>query len=325
MPYDKSVVVPLPPEETFALITQPARLRRWNTIAARIDLRAGGDFRWNIVPGAYAAGTVQELEPGRRIVFGWGFDGAANPSELSTVTITLEPTVDGTIVRLVHDGLPEDQQAGHAEGWNHYLDRLVLAASTGDAGPDNWLTAIDTIGPLDEQKSAEATLAVVEGVLRNIGPGDLGKSTPCAKFTVADVAEHLSGSIRNIGQAAGAEFPAADSGVLEVDIADLSQPALEAWAHRGTDGVIDMGMEMPATFLLGILSVEYLVHAWDFAQATGQKIDIDDELAAYVLGLSKRVVSDAMRVPHMFGPALDAGPDAGPLEQLIAFTGRSAA
>ena len=42
MPFEKSVLVPLNADETFALITQPDRLRRWQVITARVDLRAGG-------------------------------------------------------------------------------------------------------------------------------------------------------------------------------------------------------------------------------------------------------------------------------------------
>jgi uncharacterized protein (TIGR03086 family) len=322
MPYDSSVVVPLSADDTFALITQPERLRRWNCIAARIDVRAGGDYRWNIIPGSYATGTIKEIEPGRRLVFGWGFEGGVNPSDMSTVTITLEPTTDGTLVRLVHDGLPADQEAGHAEGWDHYLGRLVAAGADGDAGPDNWRA---DLANLNEQTAAEATLAIVERVLRQIGPDDLASSTPCEKFTVTDVADHLAGSIANIGSIAGAQLSAEITGNLEVAIADLAQPALEAWAKRGTDGTIDIGAgDMPAAYALGILAVEFLVHAWDFSTATGQKLSVDDELATYVLELSKRVVTDQMRVPEMFGPELDAGPDADGMAKLIAFTGRAA-
>ncbi len=39
MTFDKSVVVPLDPDATFALITQPDRLRRWMAVAARVELR----------------------------------------------------------------------------------------------------------------------------------------------------------------------------------------------------------------------------------------------------------------------------------------------
>jgi uncharacterized protein (TIGR03086 family) len=325
MPYDSSVVVPLSADETFALITQPERLRRWNCIAARIDVRAGGEYRWNIIPGSYATGTVKEIEPGKRLVFGWGFEGADNPSDMSTVTITLEPVADGTRVRLIHEGLPADQEAGHAQGWDHYLGRLVVAGTDGDAGPDNWLADLSNLGELTEQKAAEATLAIVERVLRPITPGDLANSTPCEGFTVTDVADHLAGSIANIGGIAGAQLSAEITGNLEVAIADLAQPTLEAWAKRGTDGTVgDGAAEMPAANVLGILAVEFLVHAWDFAMATGQKLTVDDELATYVLSLSERVVTDEMRIPEMFGPALDAGPDADGLAKLIAFTGRAA-
>jgi uncharacterized protein (TIGR03086 family) len=319
MPYDKSVVVPLSADDTFALITQPDRLRRWHAVAARIDLRAGGDYRWTVVPGRYAAGTVTEVEPGRRLVLAWGWEGSTEvPPGASTVTITVEPTQDGTIVRLVHDGLSEEQEKGHAERWNHYLDRLVVAGTDGDAGADPWHKRDE----LDEQTSAEATLAILQRVLRGIGPDDLGNSTPCTEFTVADVANHLAGSIASIGGAAGASLTPGSTGVLEVDIADLAQPALEAWSRRGTDGTVDIGLELPAAYALGIFSVECLVHAWDFAEATGQKLDVDDDLTSYVLGLSKRVVTDNLRVPGMFGPEITVGPDAGALDRLIAFTGR---
>jgi hypothetical protein len=49
MAFQKSVLVPLNADDTFALITEPDRLRRWQVITARVDLRAGGDYRWTII------------------------------------------------------------------------------------------------------------------------------------------------------------------------------------------------------------------------------------------------------------------------------------
>jgi uncharacterized protein (TIGR03086 family) len=324
MPYEKSVVVPLPAEETFALITQPERLRRWNNIAARIDLRAGGEYRWNVVPGNYAAGTVTEIEPGKRVVLGWGWEGStALPPDASTVTITLEPTDDGTIVRLVHDGLDAEQASGHAKGWDHYLTRLVAAGADGDAGLDDWH---QSQAELNEQRAAEAALAVIENVLYRTSRDDLTNATPCTEFTVAQLADHLRGSIVLIAAAAGVELTPVSTGRLEVDIADLSQPALEAWAARGLDGMVSLGGgELPAAYALGILAVEFLVHACDFAAATGQKLTVDEDLATYILSLSQRVVSKEMRRPGMFDEAIEVGPDAGALERLLAWTGRAAA
>ena len=74
---EKTVLLPVSTDEAFALITEPDRLRRWKTLSARVDLRAGGQYRWTVVPGHVAVGTFREVDPGRRIVFGWGWEGSA--------------------------------------------------------------------------------------------------------------------------------------------------------------------------------------------------------------------------------------------------------
>jgi uncharacterized protein YndB with AHSA1/START domain len=74
-------------------------------------------------------------------VFTWGWeDPGSVPPGSSTVEVTLEPDGGNTIVRLRHFGLPGGAEDPHAQGWEHYLGRLVVAAGGGDAGPDPWLT-----------------------------------------------------------------------------------------------------------------------------------------------------------------------------------------
>src|SRR5690349_15228655 len=124
MSYTKSVTLPVSPDEAFALITQPERLRRWMTVSAVVDLRAGGDYHWTVTPGHHVSGTVHEVEPGRRVVLGWGWeDDDSLPADSSTVTVTVEPAAGGSLVTLEHTGLPEEMLAGHAEGWDHFLER----------------------------------------------------------------------------------------------------------------------------------------------------------------------------------------------------------
>ena len=136
MPFEKSVFVPLNADETFALITQPDRLRRWQVVTARVDLRAGGDYRWTIIPGHAVAGTFTEVDPGRRVVFTWGWEGSPDLAPgTSTVVVTLEPAEGGTMVHLTHEGLSAEQEASHAAGWTHYLGRLVTAATAGTPDP----------------------------------------------------------------------------------------------------------------------------------------------------------------------------------------------
>ncbi len=322
MAFEKSVLVPLSADDTFALITEPDRLRRWQVITARVDLRAGGDYRWTIVPGHSAAGTYTEVEPGRRVVFSWGWEGSADlPPGASTVIITLEPATGGTLVRLVHDGLTADQEASHAGGWNHYLGRLVTAATVGDAGSDEWAAAPPDLNPL---AAAEATLAVCQLALRGVAEADYHRATVCTEFDVTQLTDHLIGSVTFLGAAAGAEAGPAGGTILEARVAAAAQATLEAWHVRGLDGEVKVGPhEMPAGAALGILSIEFLVHAWDFAQVTGQRVVVSDEVTQHVLGVARQIISPEVRAGGSFADPIEAGPDAGILGRLVAFTGRA--
>jgi len=325
MAYEKSVLVPLGADETFALITQPDRLRRWHTITARVDLRAGGAYRWTIIPGHTACGTFTEVEPGKRVVFTWGWEDSADlPPGASTVIVTLEPAEGGTLVRLVHEGLTDEQAASHAEGWSHYLGRLVTAATQGDAGPDEWAAVPQ---PLDAISSAEATLAICQLVLRGIAESAYSDpSVICPKFTITELADHLIGSVQFFGYEAGAQFPCAPAAILEAQVAAVAQPTLEAWHARGLDGVISLGPHaMPAATALGILSIEFLVHAWDFARATGQQVVVSDALAEHVLQVAHKIITpEARGGGSSFADEVPVDPDAQVMDRLIAFTGRAA-
>ncbi len=72
-----------------------------------------------------------------------------------------------------------------------------------------------------------------------------------------------------------------------------------------------------------ILSIEFLVHAWDFAQATGQRVVVSDEVAQHVLGVANQIITPEARGGGAFADPLEAGPDAGILDRLVAFTGRA--
>jgi uncharacterized protein (TIGR03086 family) len=322
MTIEKSVLVPLNAEETFALLTAPERLRRWQAVTARVDLRAGGAFRWTVVPGANASGTYAEVEPGRRLVFtfGWEEGGAPPPGE-STVTITLEPEQGGTRVRLVHEGLTEEQEEAHSHGWEHFMERLGAAGREGDAGLDPMQQRdAETWDPLS---AAEASLAVCQLVLRQMGPGDGKAQTPCARFDVDQLAEHLCGSLVGLGGCIGVTVAADDSAPLEPRVADLAQPVLEGWRTRGLEGTVRLGPgDMPAESAAGILPMEFLVHAWDFARATGRPIPATDGLAAYVLGLAHGLIQPALRNGDAFAEEVPVGSDADPMARLAAYTGR---
>ena len=49
--------------------------------------------------------------------------------------------------------------------------------------------------------------------------------------------------------------------------------------------------EAPAAVIAGVLSIEFLVHAWDYAMATGRDVDATDSLVEYVLGLAREIIT----------------------------------
>lgn len=178
--------------------------------------------------------------------------------------------------------------------------------------------------PTDELASAEATLSVLQQAVHTIATDDLSKPTPCREFDVAGLTDHLLNSITLLGQAAGAELPernAEDS--VERQIIAAARPALDAWHRRGLDGTVPFGSgETPAGYMAGILSLEFLVHAWDYAAATGRTVDAPDSLVDYVSGLVHRVITPEGRIRAGFDDPVDVADDASALDRLVAFTGR---
>ena len=156
---------------------------------------------------------------------------------------------------------------------------------------------------------------------------DYHKPTVCTEFDVTQLAEHLIGSVMYLGAAAQAGAGASAepvTGPLENRVAAAAQATLEAWHVRGLDGEVKVGPhEMPAGAALGILSIEFLVHAWDFAQATGQQVVVSDEVAQHVLGVARQIISPEVRAGGSFADPIEAGPDGGRLDRLVAFTGRN--
>jgi uncharacterized protein (TIGR03086 family) len=319
MTVDVNVQVPTSAEEAYAWLTEPARLRRWQVVAGRTDLRVGGEFRWLVAPGHTAVGVVAAVEP-MRLSYVWGWEGNDEvPPLSSTVDITLEPSSSGTTVRLVHEGLSDVQAKGHAEGWEHYLQRLKAVTTTGDAGPDIFGEDANAID------AAEASLAVCLRVLRSIGTEHGTAPTPCPKFTVDDLVEHLIGSMTGLAGLAGHPFEAQAAGSPEERVADAGLRSVEAWRQRGLDGTVTAPWgEMPAERGAAIVAVELLVHAWDFARATGVEPAVDDKTAKHVLELVRTIIEPPMRDGEMFAAEVPAGPDASTLERLVAFTGRAA-
>ncbi len=130
----KEVRIRARPETVFGFLTDPIRMIEWFGSAATLDPRPGGVYRVEGVKGNVARGQFVEVDPPRRVVFTFGWDGGDTvPPGSTTVEITLRAEADETVLTLIHRDLPLGGIEPHDRGWSHFLDQLVAAAST-DAG-----------------------------------------------------------------------------------------------------------------------------------------------------------------------------------------------
>jgi uncharacterized protein YndB with AHSA1/START domain len=131
------------PETVFDFFTDPDKMVQWMGRSHELDPRPGGVFRCDINGRDIARGSYVEVDSPRRVVFTWGWESEESLTKpgSSTVEVTLEPVEEQTRVRLVHRDLPSDEsRARHRHGWEHYTERLAVAAAGGDAGADPWAT-----------------------------------------------------------------------------------------------------------------------------------------------------------------------------------------
>jgi uncharacterized protein YndB with AHSA1/START domain len=145
---ERDVRVEAPPESVFKFFVDPDQMIRWMGVDATLDPQPGGVYRVNVTGSDVARGEYLEVVPNERVVFTWGWEDESNPVRpgSSTVEVTFEPDGRATIVRLRHFGLPGGPEDPHAQGWEHYLARLVAAGTGRDAGPDPWVQSAGDAG-----------------------------------------------------------------------------------------------------------------------------------------------------------------------------------
>ena len=126
-------------ETIFPFLTDARLASQWMGVESEMDPQPGGIYRNVLNPQAISRGEFVEVDPPRRLVFTFGWEGENQhvPAGSTTVAIDLFPEGDETLLRLTHSGLPSEQtKPDHAEGWGQYVARLKVVAEGGDVGPD---------------------------------------------------------------------------------------------------------------------------------------------------------------------------------------------
>jgi uncharacterized protein YndB with AHSA1/START domain len=117
------------PEIVFAYLTDSQRFVAWMGVGAELDPRPGGRYRIDVDGVHIVSGEYQVVDPPRRLVMSWGWEGHPTvPPGSTTVEIILTPERDATILRLRHLGLPDEgERRLHTDGWTQYMSQLAAA------------------------------------------------------------------------------------------------------------------------------------------------------------------------------------------------------
>jgi uncharacterized protein (TIGR03086 family) len=172
----------------------------------------------------------------------------------------------------------------------------------------------------------------LQHLMDGVKPDQWGNPTPCAKWTVRDLAAHLVGggqmfaaSFRGESVAAEGEMPDVlgddPSGAMRAMIADFKASADGPGAMERE--VVLPFATLPAQVALDIAKFDLLVHAWDLAHATGQEFDPPDAVVAEARATAEQIVG-GLRDGDTFKDEVEAPAGASPVDELAAFTGRSA-
>jgi uncharacterized protein (TIGR03086 family) len=177
--------------------------------------------------------------------------------------------------------------------------------------------------PTAIRECADAVAATASGIR-----GDqLGERTPCEKFTVAELLDHLGGTLTSSARAARKEprpDEAAASDMSPASVAESASRAAAAWGDPGAyEGTTEFGPgEMPAGFAATVTLEELALHGWDLARATGRTFAISEEAGQATLGAVEQIAEQA-RIRGSYGPPVPVPADAPAFHRALGASGRN--
>jgi uncharacterized protein YndB with AHSA1/START domain len=177
--YERTFAVAVPVERAWRAFTNQEELEAWWAPEVReFDPRPGGRVHYAMPGFAEVEGTVEELEPERRIR--WS-EGPGLLPGTTDVTVTFESIATGTRVTVTHAGFGEgeewiDELESHTLGWNEVIADLVLYLEHGVRSPRH-STSKSLVGVVTLDKAAGIeVVSVRQGSYADevgLRPGDL--------------------------------------------------------------------------------------------------------------------------------------------------------
>jgi uncharacterized protein (TIGR03086 family) len=173
-------------------------------------------------------------------------------------------------------------------------------------------------------------------IVSGIDADELGRPTPCPKYNVAGLIDHLVEAGHRAAALGRGQAPPPGDGSPHVELSDApgqlriaAEQAGQAW---GDDSSLSLSHTMPwgeeytGATLVDMYLAELAAHAWDLARATGQTDKLDPSLALPALEGARAMIKpqyrDMVEPGAPFGAEVSPPPGADDWERLAAFMGR---
>lgn len=129
---EKELFINASPERVFRALTDKEELEHWFLRKAEIDLRPGGQLRFEWRPGVFNYGKILVLEPPHRLSYTW----EVQTPDVTVVTFELVAQNDGTLLRVTNAGYREGEDWDsyynlRNNGWDVHLGNLAAWLETG--------------------------------------------------------------------------------------------------------------------------------------------------------------------------------------------------
>lgn len=116
--FEASYVLNHPPDLVYAHWISPKTIISPAT-SLEIEAKIGGIYKLEIPGGASMNGKFIIVEPNRRLVYSWQWQG---DSEITKVEIKFSSNNAGTEVKIVHSDFATEQSLKrHGNGWKNYM------------------------------------------------------------------------------------------------------------------------------------------------------------------------------------------------------------
>jgi uncharacterized protein (TIGR03086 family) len=177
-------------------------------------------------------------------------------------------------------------------------------------------------------------LEQAQSVLSGVSPSQLSEPTPCAKWNVKDLSNHIVGAAMMFGSVTRGESmpemtetPDFSTGDIVSTFDTAKRSLLTAWQEPGVTEreMVFPFATLPAEIATRVQLMEVVVHTWDLAQATGQVESLDNSLAETVLTFAGAMVPESSRNVggEPFGFEVTEPDSASPYVKLAGLMGRN--